>query len=274
MNLSKEEFIAHMNEPFAPNEIEWKLQAENAESSKGLVVPYIDSRAIQKRLDDVVGPTNWRAEYRQWKNNSQLCGIAIYDSEKQEWITKWDGADDTDFQSTKGGLSSSFKRAATLWGIGRYLYSLDGVWLKIEYKTYKGKQRAKVAANQEDKIDNHYASEIRKYLLRTGSPTTSKPAGQNSRSTQEKNSSNKPKPQPPQMQPQQKIYLILGSELCDGMRIVYLQTPGGKKIKAYAADNAHLVKGAALENVLIETRGEGQNKYYYLGRYKFRDAAA
>ena len=39
-----------------------------------------------------------------------------------EWVTKADGADDTNIEAAKGGISDSLKRAAVLLGIGRYLY--------------------------------------------------------------------------------------------------------------------------------------------------------
>ena len=39
-----------------------------------------------------------------------------------EWITKSDGADDSNIEGAKGGISDALKRAAVLFGIGRYLY--------------------------------------------------------------------------------------------------------------------------------------------------------
>ena len=38
------------------------------------------------------------------------------------WISKSDGADDSNIEGAKGGLSDAFKRAAVKFGIGRYLY--------------------------------------------------------------------------------------------------------------------------------------------------------
>ncbi len=32
----------------------------------------------------------------------------------------------------KGGISDSFKRAAVLWNVGRYLYDLEPVWVAVE----------------------------------------------------------------------------------------------------------------------------------------------
>jgi hypothetical protein len=40
-------------------------------------------------------------------------------------VTKWDGAQESQIEATKGGLSGAMKRAAVQWGIGRYLYDLE-----------------------------------------------------------------------------------------------------------------------------------------------------
>lgn len=118
--------------PFLPEELEWRVGATSGDKSKGLALAYVTNRAIQNRLDDVFGPFGWRNEYQAWQGKSQLCGISVYDEEKREWVTKWDGADNTDFESTKGGLSDAMKRAAYQWGIGRYLYKLEAKWVPIK----------------------------------------------------------------------------------------------------------------------------------------------
>lgn len=118
--------------PFNPDEIEWRVGNTNREKTQGMALAYVTNRAIQQRLDDVVGPLNWKNEYKLWESKSQLCGISIYCEERKEWITKWDGAEQTDFEAVKGGLSDAMKRAAYQWGIGRYLYNLPAQWCPIE----------------------------------------------------------------------------------------------------------------------------------------------
>ena len=124
--------------PFAPEDLEWRIQVTTKNKDKGLAVPYVTNRAIQDRLDDVLGPENWRNEYKPWHNankkESQLCGISIYLEERKEWLTKFDGAEDTDIEPVKGGLSDSMKRCAVQWGIGRVLYKMTDVWVQVEQK--------------------------------------------------------------------------------------------------------------------------------------------
>jgi hypothetical protein len=119
-----------LQKPFTPSELEWRVGATDKDKTKGIALVYVTNRAIQNRLDEIFTPFGWRNEYKEWKGG-QLCGVSIWDSSKNEWITKWDGAQDTNFEGLKGGLSDSMKRAGYQWGIGRYLYELPNTWVKV-----------------------------------------------------------------------------------------------------------------------------------------------
>ena len=127
-----EQLRTALSAPFSSSDIEWRVSATNNEKTRGLAVPYVTNRAIQNRLDDTVGIDGWRNDFVPWKSEkAQLCGISIYFPAVEAWITKWDGADDSDFESVKGGLSDSMKRAAVEWTIGRYLYGMTQVWVSV-----------------------------------------------------------------------------------------------------------------------------------------------
>ena len=124
--------------PFAPEDLEWRIQVTSKDKASGLAIPYVTNRAIQDRLDEVVGPENWYNDYKPWhgngKKDAQICGISIY-FEGKGFITKWDGAEDSDIEPIKGGLSDSMKRSAVQWGIGRVLCKMTKpLWVKIEQK--------------------------------------------------------------------------------------------------------------------------------------------
>ena len=124
--------LEKLQQPFKSSEIEWRVGSTNSEKTKGLALAYVTNRAIQNRLDNVFGVFGWQNQYREWKGTSQVCGISVYDDSKKEWITKWDGADDSATEAVKGGLSDSMKRAAYQWGIGRYLYELPNTWAELK----------------------------------------------------------------------------------------------------------------------------------------------
>lgn len=128
--MNAQEIMKSLQAPFHSNDIEWRVGSTNGDKTKGLALAYVTNRAIQNRLDEVFGPFGWRNEFKEWKGTSQLCGISI--KFEGEWITKWDGSDDSQTEAVKGGLSDSMKRAAYQWGIGRYLYKLPQQWVAIE----------------------------------------------------------------------------------------------------------------------------------------------
>lgn len=122
--------MKQLQEPFDPVDIEWRVGATTSDKSKGIALAYVTNRAIQNRLDEVFTPFGWQNQFKEWKGTSQLCGISVKVGD--EWITKWDGADDSQTEAVKGGLSDSMKRAGYQWGIGRYLYNLENVWVPIK----------------------------------------------------------------------------------------------------------------------------------------------
>ena len=124
--------LGKLKEPFPADEIEWRLQQCGEKNGRlwGKCLAYVTNRAICNRLDEVCGAENWKNEFTKAPDGGVLCGISI--KVGSEWVTKYDGAENTDIEGVKGGLSGSMKRAAsTGWGIGRYLYNLEEGWAEI-----------------------------------------------------------------------------------------------------------------------------------------------
>ena len=121
-----------LQEPFDPREVDFRVQGKvNEQSGRAQVVAYIDARAVQDRLDAVVGAGNWsfdwtplvvdRGEVMVTKGVLTLYGVS-----------KADAGSASNFEQTLGAVSHCFKRAAVHWGIGRYLYSLPATWVAVE----------------------------------------------------------------------------------------------------------------------------------------------
>lgn len=134
--------------PFPADSVEWRLQQSGEKSGRiwGMALAYVTNRAIMQRLDDVVGPANWRNEFKPTPlGDGVLCGLSIRVPRADgtfEWVTKWDGADNTDIEAVRGGLSGAMKRAAVQWGIGRYLYQLGESWIQPDERgQYSGKTK-------------------------------------------------------------------------------------------------------------------------------------
>ncbi len=119
-------------EPFDPFDIEWRVQ-QCGKASTGkkwaMVLAYITNRAIMERLDEVFGIEGWQNEYQFMPDGGVVCGLKCKIG--TEWIVKYDGADKTAIEATKGGLSNAMKRAGVQWGIGRYLYRLETTFVNL-----------------------------------------------------------------------------------------------------------------------------------------------
>lgn len=148
-----EEVFKELSQPLRSEEVEWRLDRSGVGNNGkpwARCVAYISNRAIQERLDKVVGPQNWENVFQEVrvvnpKNDARLskqkdfssqpeitaimCGIRI--RVKGEWITKWDASELTDYEAVKGGFSTAMKRAAVQWGIGRYLYNVGEGWAEF-----------------------------------------------------------------------------------------------------------------------------------------------
>ena len=286
-----EEIRASLAQPFTPEDLEWRLQHVSVEKPYGLAVPYVTNRAIQNRLDDVVGPDNWYNDYKPWhgtdKREAQLCGISIYFEEKKRWITKWDGAEDSDIEPIKGGLSDSMKRAAVQWGIGRILYEMDAVFVDVE-------QRGKtwyIAKKEQSKLDNAYLELLKKKGLSLV-PTKDTPSENVSRESkpQEKIVGQKSKlsvkqtapkqvkePNPvfavPDISTEDPIYTVISPKVQTGIngastRMV-LEGPDGKRVNVFMR-GAHpeLTDGLAVTDVRLVMKTQDTVVFYVLEGYR------
>jgi hypothetical protein len=123
--------LKKLREPFSYADIEWRISQCGMSQQKqpwAKCLAYITNRAIMERLDEVIGVDNWKNEFISI-DGGFLCGISL--NINGNWITKWDGSQETKVESTKGGISGSMKRAAVQWGMGRYLYGLESNWANI-----------------------------------------------------------------------------------------------------------------------------------------------
>lgn len=115
--------------PFPANKIHWRCGARTKKKDKAIPLAYIDARDVMKRLDDVMG-FDWQDRYPLSDSGLLICDIGL--KIDGEWIWRANGAGDTQVEAEKGKASDAFKRAAVMFGIGRYLYSIPNQWLEID----------------------------------------------------------------------------------------------------------------------------------------------
>lgn len=140
--MSKEIDLSKLAEPFEESDVEWRVSRAWLKNNKiyCTCLAYCTARAIQKRLDEVCGPENWRNEAMHVHELRGPIAIEVGISIRinGEWVTKWDVSDPTHIEPVKGGFSGAMKRAGAQWGIGRYLYQLDETFAEVSEEPGKG----------------------------------------------------------------------------------------------------------------------------------------
>lgn len=272
--MTKEQYEM-LKQPFKPNEVQWRLML-TTQSNSGLAVPYLDSRAIQKRLDAVIGFDNWQNSYQtivSGNNNdptAHICTISIYNEERGEWVSKSNGAGNTDIEPIKGGLSDAFKRAASSWGIGRYLYDFEGVWVNVEMQ---GKSKV-IAKADRPKLDKAYNDTVRKLFPNLGAAA--------------ENKQNPPQPAPvqnnvQQQQPQQQAkaiqfvpqeaqnmpcYTIKDAQIVKDYTQIVLDDGNGNSLMTFFKGEAKVGKNQKLTNVILEKKNSQSGDYYVMNNFQ------
>lgn len=279
--MSANKYFEAFGKPFSADDVSWRLQYVNETELQGMAVPYLDARAIADRLDEVVGQSHWRDSYTPWhdcvmnkkQKASQLCTISIYDDELGQWIDKTDGAEDSDIEPVKGGLSDAFKRAAVKWNIGRYLYSFDTIWVKVEAK----RDSYIIAKSESEKLTKAYNSTVARIFGADGVPGYKNPP----KNTQGGNPQNTNSQEAPASAPQNNssgqnsntpVYEIRQLRVQEGQngakRSAMLLFSGGKQYRAFLNGNdARLQTGTKIKNVSMETIQGNNGNYTLINKY-------
>jgi len=142
------EALARLEEPFASKDVKWLVAATSRDGRKGRVTPYADPRAYTDRLNQIFTASGWTREYtvhtlspitRMKKDKPiqtgkvlvtcvvSIPGVGIHSGSGEEW------ADDENAMTS--AEAQAFKRACSVFGLGRYFYNFAEMWVDLdEYK--------------------------------------------------------------------------------------------------------------------------------------------
>jgi len=170
------EILGQLSEPFPEDVIGWKPQTLHPKDNptRALAVPHITSRLVMDRLDDVVGPAGWQTDFefipgiKAAKVYLTVLGITKCD------IGFIAGDDDA---AIKGSVSDGLKRAAVLFGIGRYLYEVERQWVAWDNKRRQFAETPRlILKNGPKPAEVKPAKKARKATPPEGMPPEDKPA--------------------------------------------------------------------------------------------------
>ncbi|MFP7442579.1 MULTISPECIES: Rad52/Rad22 family DNA repair protein [Bacillus] len=230
-SVNPETLLEALAEPFEPKEIEWRVQSASRgqNGTQLLVVPYIDSRSVMNRLDDVC-KTHWQSHFDKIEVGGKeafQCRLSIYIG--NEWITRTDAAEVSDIEGVKGGHSNALKRAAVQFKIGRYLYGLPKFWVPLQDS---GEHRVfgkfKISGKQEQLKGYFNPPTLPNWALPAAMQKQQDPKGtkkpEQKKSQESKNNNRKPSQQEQDLTEDQKKEMVLErvKRLCE-----YLEIPNG-----------------------------------------------
>ena len=132
MAVLTKDVLKQLAAPFPASVIQWKPQATTKAGDKALAVAYIDARDVMRRLDDVAGG--------EWSFEWEPVGDAVRGALSVYGVTRCDVGEEGDGpmgKTLKAAVSDALKRCAVHFGVGRYLYYLDGKWVKYDAQSKK-----------------------------------------------------------------------------------------------------------------------------------------
>ena len=136
--------IAELEVPFDPAVIEWRVtNTTKSGKLRGQVIPYADPRAFTDRLNSLFTPAGWTRKYTVHTSANferkpdqktvakvfvtcelTIFGLGSHAATGEEWT-------DNDNAGTSAE-AQAFKRSCACFGLGRYLYDFEGIWVDLD----------------------------------------------------------------------------------------------------------------------------------------------
>jgi hypothetical protein len=138
------ELVAALEVPFDPSQIEWRvMNTTKSQPLRGQVVPYANQRAYTDRLNALFTPAGWTRKYAihtsaNFERTSDqkivakvlvTCELTIFGLGSHS-ATGEEFADDPN--AGTAAEAQAFKRSASCFGLGRYLYYFRGTWIDLD----------------------------------------------------------------------------------------------------------------------------------------------
>jgi hypothetical protein len=128
--------------PFDANLVQWRITEGSDDGARGLMMPYADPRAYSDRLNTLFTPAGWTRRYTVQASapvqrskrgpaakilvtcEVTIACIGTNSGTGEEWSDKENALTAAEAQA--------FKRALSCFGLGRYLYDMDGEWIELD----------------------------------------------------------------------------------------------------------------------------------------------
>lgn len=129
--------------PFDLAVVQWRVTQYSDDGMRGLMLPYADPRAYSDRLNDVFTPAGWSRKYTVQASapverskrgpaakilvtcEVTIASIGTNSGTGEQWSDRENALTAAEAQA--------FKRSLSCFGLGRYLYDIDGEWVELDH---------------------------------------------------------------------------------------------------------------------------------------------
>lgn len=137
------QLVSELEVPFDESAIDWRVTNTAKGEQRGQVVPYADPRAYTDRLNTLLTPAGWTRKYAvhtsanfERAKDKKIVAKVLVTCELTIFGLGSHSATGEEFADNENALTAaeaqSFKRAASCFGLGRYLYHFTGVWVDLD----------------------------------------------------------------------------------------------------------------------------------------------
>jgi hypothetical protein len=137
--------FTQLAEPFQSAEIKWRVTHSTHDGARGAVIAFADPRAYTDRLNQLFTPSGWTRNYdvttvsavtRQKRDKIIQTGkvlvtctltiarLGTHSGSGEQWADEQNAMTSAEAQA--------FKRSASCFGLGRYLYNLQETWVPLD----------------------------------------------------------------------------------------------------------------------------------------------
>jgi hypothetical protein len=144
-NQELDKMFTRLAEPFDASEIKWRVTHTSKDGTRGALIAFANPRAYTDRLNQLFTPNGWTRTYEVSHASSltrtkkdkiiqtgkvlvtctlTIAGVGCHSGCGEEW------ADEEN--ALTAAEAQAFKRAASCYGLGRYLYDLSETWVQLD----------------------------------------------------------------------------------------------------------------------------------------------
>lgn len=141
-DINQQQIYKELRKPFSINYVNWKINSYGSNGSKAMITFHIDARAVQQRLNDVLGITGWSFTWAEASDIGAVHGTleirvdgVVVEKEDVGYANMVGTGQKSEY--LKDAVSDSLKRCAVHVGVGQFLYALPALWIELDTEKQK-----------------------------------------------------------------------------------------------------------------------------------------